>query len=392
MRATPDYTPATKPRRGRAKRKTSAAGKRGHRLFLPLFFLVFMVLPGAASIWFWTAFASDRYIAETGFTVRQMEGGTTLDLFGTLTGIPGNSSTLSDSYVVLAFLESRELVTRLDSQFDLRRIFSVAEADPVFRLKPGATVEDLVDYWQARMHASYDSTSGILRFHVETFRAEDALLLSNAVLEEVEALVNRLSESARNDSLQNARTELEAAELRLGQATEAVRRFREAHLEIDPGATAEKDLQRVSALEAELAQKKVQLANLDGVVRPDALLVRRLNVEIESLKGQIEAERAARGEAAGAAALTALLSEYENLQLEQNFAQKAYTSAMASIEQARGMADSRQRYLAVYTAPARPEIATRPRRAINSVVSVIFIFAGWSVLTLLGYATRDHLS
>lgn len=64
-------------------------------------------------------------------------------------------------------------------------------------------------------------------------------------------------------------------------------------------------------------------------------------------------------------ALTGQLATYETLEVERNFAQQAYTSALSSLEKARVEADRQERYLAVYSTPAVPQYPLYPRRILG---------------------------
>jgi len=192
------------------------------RRLLHLSFLLFVLLPIGVNAWFWLHEAADRFVAETGFAVRSMESGGAPDMIGSLTGLASAGSTNSDSYIVLDFLESRDLVMRIDARLDLRAIYAREGADPIFRLDPGVSMERLTEYWADRILPVYDPASGIITVQVEAFTPEDAKNVADAVLAEAAALVNRLSEEARNDAVRSAKAEAEAARQRMEDAVVAL--------------------------------------------------------------------------------------------------------------------------------------------------------------------------
>ena len=86
------------------------------------------------------------------------------------------------------------------------------------------------------------------------------------------------------------------------------------------------------------------------------------------------------------------MANYEALEIEKNFAQQAYQSALSSLEQARAEADRQHRYLAVFTRPAYPQDAMYPNRAINILLLIAIVFSAWGIGTLIIYSVRDHMS
>ena len=91
-------------------------------------------------------------------------------------------------------------------------------------------------------------------------------------------------------------------------------------------------------------------------------------------------------------ALTGQLAEYEALEVERNFAQQAYASALSSLETARVDASRQQRYLAVYAAPALPQYPLYPRRILNGVLILLGLALTWGIGVLIVYAVRDHIA
>ncbi len=77
--------------------------------------------------------------------------------------------------------------------------------------------------------------------------------------------------------------------------------------------------------------------------------------------------------------------------LNQEFAEKAYTAAMASLEHARSEASRTQSYLAIFGQPSVAEEASYPRRWLN--IWVVFIVACilWAIGMLGALTIKDHV-
>lgn len=385
-------------KKGDARSETTPGPKRPQqrrRRWLALSFVICVLLPSVAGTWYYTAVASDRYVAGAGFAVRGMNGGG-MDVIGSFTGLAGTGSTTSDSYIVLKYLKSRDLLDRLQQDFDFRAAFSGDNVDRLSRLDPTADIEKAVDYWDGMIQTSFDPSTGIITFDVQAFSAEEAKLLSELVLEYARALVNKLSENARKDAVQYAEEEVDRAAAGLREAMLRMRAFREEERSLDPNASAQLQIELLGGLERQLLDIRARISELDGRVDDNAPSLMSLRRQARVLEEQIAEKNdeisTATGGVAGSSALSGLLAEYETLEIEKNFAQQSYASALASLENARVEADRQQRYLAIYSVPALPEYPLYPQRALNILMLVVGFTCLWGIGTLIVYSVRDHLS
>ena len=76
--------------------------------------------------------------------------------------------------------------------------------------------------------------------------------------------------------------------------------------------------------------------------------------------------------------------------VEKEFAQKAYESAMATLEVARADADRQHRYVAVIASPSKPDESTYPHRVRSVVAAFVICFLLWGVVSLMTAAVREH--
>lgn len=334
--------------------------------------------------------ASDRFVSGAGFAVRSMDQGGSSDLLGGLTGMAGNGSTSSDSYIVMEFLESREMVERIEAHKPFTEIFSSKTLDPIFRMPDTYSMEEKVAYWQSRIKTSYDSSSGIVAFDVEAFDPQNSQLLSQIVLDEAGVLVNQLSESARNEAVSNAEMEVVRAEDRLRAAMLDLRHFRDQYGDVDPTATAAAQLELDTQIEAEVTDLRARISVLEPKVREGAPQLVSMKERLAALEDQLSASVGSARDAQ--AKMAERLEAYETINIEKQFAQQAYTTALSSLEQARIQADGQQRYLAVFSDPAMPDIALHPQRMLNIFLSAICAIALWGIGALATYAVRDHLN
>jgi len=363
------------------------------RHWLRVSFVVFVALPVFLSALYYTIFAKDRYVSSAGFAVRGMDSGGGMDIVGSFTGMAGAGSTTSDSYMVLKYLHSRDLLEILMNAVDFEAIYNPTTVDLIARMGRGLTIEEKVEYWASRIDASFDLTSGIITFDVQAFTQDDAQRVGEVVLESAQALVNRLSERARQDSLRFAEDEVALAEQRLLASLQKIRTFRESEQSLNPAASAEIQVKLLGDLNKQLIEIRARMRALAESVDEDAPTMTALRRQAKALEEQI-AENSQGVEMSNPEQtrdLTGLLASYENLEVEKQFAQEAYQSALASLEQARIEADRQQRYLAVYSVPSVPQEAIYPERILNIFLWLLITSTLWGIGVLIVYAVRDHL-
>jgi capsular polysaccharide transport system permease protein len=349
----------------------------------------------AATAYYMTI-ATDRYAARAGFSIRGVDTSAGIDGIGAITGLASSGSTTSDSYVVLSYLASRELVEAVDAELDLRGAYSATDVDPLSRLEPDANAEEFVNYWQRRIRTQFDPTSGIIEFEVQSFTPEHAREIADAVLRLTQALVNDLSANARSDALRFAREEVELQEVRIRDVLSAIRDFRASEQSVDPSASAALEIQLIASLESRLIDLNARISALRQTLDEDAPSMNALRRNAEALEAQITERRQAIGnnvfDDVGMSAVTQSLALYEELEVERSLVQQAYASALISLEQARRDADRQQRYLAIHLRPQAAQSAEYPRSLRNLLVLSFALVAAWGIGALITYSVRDHLT
>lgn len=391
------HPPTTEPMAADASRRQPALGsdQRWRRRIIKVSFLLVVALPTLIVVGYYACFASDQYAAETRFAVRSATTVQTPDLLGLISG-GGSSTTIADAYVVIDFVRSRRILELLAVRFDTKAIFARPDADWWARLDPTLAIEDVIVYWRRMVSVGFDTTSQIMTIQVRAFTRDDALMLTTAILKLSEQLINDLSARARSDAVKIAEHEVERMEERLRAARLALRTFREERQELDPRKKAEARQQMIERLQSELTSARAKLqAQRQQMVEAAPSVVYQVNL-IKALEKQIDEERTriATTDAASSSdgTIGGLIADYEALTIDREFAEKAYVSALASLERVRLDAARQQRYLATIVPPAMPEDALYPRRILNSLIVLIGLFCVWGLSVLIGLAVRDHVS
>lgn len=366
------------------------------RRLLKLSAVLFVLLPTSLVIAYYGFVASNQYAAEVRFAVRSPEMSNANELLGVFAGAGVAGSTVTDSYILMDYLRSRQLLENLKEKLDLDAIFNSQKADPLYAFSvKDNPIEDFVDYWRSMVQLDFDTASRIIVLEVRTFDPKHTKMLAEEVLRLSEALVNRLSERARQDALRSARAEVARIEERLRKTLRRMRRFREVNQNVDPAQSVSAQVTRLSTIESQLNVEKAQLAAQMAFMNADAPAVQFTKAKIKALEAQAAEERLKFGkgqsdDTSGVSNLSRVVEDYQALATDLEFTQKAYLSAQTSLERARINADQQQRYLATFVPPSLPEKALYPQRVANSFVAAVLFLCAWAIGVLAVYSVRDH--
>jgi capsular polysaccharide transport system permease protein len=354
-------------------------------------YVLFVLLPFLLIAFYFLFIASDRYASGAGFAVRNMSAQSGTDLLGSVTGLVGSGSSTSDSYIVIKFLESRDLLESLIEETDFLQIYGNNAIDAISRIPEDLLIEERLKSWKRYIDASFDPSSGIIRFEVQAFQPEEAHLIASKILEQVKVLTNELSEQARKDSMSYAEQELALAEARLLEARTDLRLFRKNTNSVDLSASAMAQIELLANLEKELIEIKARIEVLKESLNEDAPSIKALERKAEALEFQISEKSGGLKITGQSNELSSLLANQEELQTQKTFAETAYASAMASLEAARMEASRNQRYLAIYTHPSLPEYPIYPKRLLYSLFAFIGLNLLWALGMLIAFSVQDHL-
>lgn len=359
---------------------------------LMLSFVLLVVLPLALAMFYLWAIAEDQYGSTTGFTVRKEEGGGATDFLGNLGQFTGSGGA-SDTDILYEFIQSQGLVEAIDARRNLHDIYSVNyERDPLFSLQPDATIEDLVSYWQRMVRISYDQGTGLIELRVLAFDPRTARTLAEDIVSESQKMINALNAAARDDLMRNAVLELEEAVARLKTAREAMTEFRTRTQIVDPNADLQGQMGVVNNLQQQLAQTLIEYDERLQA-NPADPRVAQLERTVAIIRGRIAQERETfvnQNVAGVGKDYPTLMSEYEGLVVDREYAEVAYRAALTSLDAARAKISRQSRYLASYVEPTLPESAEYPQRLVLSSLGLLFLLLAWSIMALVYYSLRDR--
>ncbi len=362
--------------------------RRRRHSWILISFLLAVLAPVSVTAWYLYAVAADQYASTVAFSVRKEEVASPIEMFGGVADIATNGS--SDSDILYEFIRSQEMVEALEERIGLSAIYARAPDDPVFAYDPDGTIEDLLDYWSYMLRVTYDSGTELIEVRALAFAPEDARMITTAVFEESARLVEELSAIAQDDAIAFAAAEVDRAVERLKAAREAMTGFRSRTQIVDPTADLQGQMGLLSTLEQQLAEALISADLLRESTRPDDPRITQADLRISVIEARIADERRKLGRDGDGEDYATRLAEYERLAVDREFAEQAYTAALAAYDQALAEARRKSRYLAAHIKPTLAQASEFPRKGVLLGMVAFFLLAAWAIAVLVFYSVRDR--
>ena len=381
-------TPADKPTLSSAKQHAQALRrKRSRRLARSL--IIFVLLPTALAGVYFGLIASPQYESYALFTVQSSDVRPMLGMEGLLAGIASGGGGRNDALSVRDYVLSRDMLGRLNKDHAFIKHYKERSQDWFSRLRGDASFEDAYAYFEHKVYADYDQTSGSVTLRVRAFNAELAQVFARSILSYSEEMVNKLSERERRDRTAYAEADVNRAEQRLGRARQQVILLQQKHADFSPLESAQSAMEIRTKLEGELAKARAELMQRKAFMQAEAPQVLAAEQVVQSLSAQVanESRRLVDPKSNG---LNASLPDFEAAMVEKEFSQKAYQSAMTNLEMARADADRQHRYLAIIASPSCPDQSTYPHRIRGVLTAFVMSFMLLGVGSLVRAAVREH--
>ena len=364
---------------------------RHYGLLLSLLFLVFT--PVCVVALYLLIFAKPQYASNVGFVIRQEETESAGQMLGGLGQLLG-AQTAGNSDLLFEFIQSQDIVQRIDNDFDLIGHYSQDwPQDPIFSVWPTATIEELLDFWRRMVRITYDKSSGMILVEVRARSPEAAQNIAAEVVRQSELMINTLNAAARKDTLANAEIDLNAALSQLRTAREHLIEFQARTQIIDPQADMQGRMGVLSNFQQQLAQALVDLDLLADTVNGKDPRVQQLEARIEVIKERIAQERqnfAAQNVTVENTNYPTLLAQYEGIRVDLMFAEENYRSALAARTMARTNAERQQLYLATFIKPTLAQKSEYPQSFLLIGLTAFFALMMWSAFALVYYSLRDR--
>ena len=359
-----------------------------------LSFILMVIIPAICTIFYYLFFASDQYISETRFVVREL---------GTLSGktddedseAAGGVATFTENnqqaYLVADFILSPQMVEKLQGEIDLQSIFSRSSLNMLEKLPLDASASQIFRYFKHHIDIYIDATSGILVLNVRTFDAEDSRRLSNLIVELSESLLFQLSRRSAAELGRQLKANLQEAQDRYQKGLKELETFRAASGIVEPEVSIRLTAKLLTGLLAQRIDLSALLDQSQRFLNAGDVKIRLLESSISALDQQIQKLR---DELAGAeqtdSNIAQAITTFSKLKAETSIAEILYRTAKSTLVSAENEFSRKSQYLAVFSGPTLPLESSYPEPFKNIFLVIIALVVCWSTLYLIGASIADH--
>ncbi len=353
-------------------------------------FLLLVALPTVASCVYFFAIAAPRYESEVKFVVRSPATSATNQLSSLVQGTSIVRSS-DDAYIVREYILSRDAMNSLIDSAGLMDALERPEADFLWRYPPlvfRPTAERLFKHYLKFVSVDYDHSTGVATLKVQAFRPDDAQRIAEALVQRSEALINSLNQRSGADAVASALDEVKTAEKRAHEALDTVTDFRNRMKTIDPSQYSLATFNTIASLSLATAEANATLTDVEKET-PGGPRVAALKNKIDALQQQIGVER--QKLAGNSDSLAPQVAEYEGLILNQTFAEKAFMSALATLESARVDALKQRVFVEPITSANLPDYAAYPYRVAWTLGIFGIAFMTWRIVRTFVDDTLAHV-
>lgn len=348
------------------------------------------ILTSFFAILYWGFIASDRYISEARVIIQRtdMVASQAMDFSALLAGGGGVSRT--DQMLLRDRLLSLDMLLKLNEELHLREHYSSHERDILTRMFfKDASLEFFHRHFLSRVSVEYDEYAGVLVIQAQAYDAAMAQKIAQSLVREGEHYMNVLGHQLAQEQVSFLERQVkERSELALN-ARQRVLAFQNAKGLISPQSAAENLAGVVSKLEEQLTELSARKTALLGYLAPTAPAVVEVDLQIQAVEKQIKAEKARLTSAQGQS-LNKTVEEYQRLELEAQFLQDAYKSALVALEKGRVEATRTLKKVQVLQSAPLPEYPMRPMRLYNIATFILGAFLLAGLVQLLVSIVRDH--
>ena len=359
--------------------------------WLPVLFAVCFVLPTLVGALYFGLIASDRYVTEAQFAVRPAVGTAekaTPDMVGTNAGVT-NPLLAQDSLITLEYVHSRPMLEAIEARFPIREWFGRDSIDYFSRLDPKKSTEKVLRYWNKRVFIDIESSTGVMSLTIEAFDAAESLAIAQAILIESERMINSLGAKAREDAVAGSALELELAEKRVAKITSSLMDLRNREGVLSAQKSSDANLALVGQLRASRINLAVQLAIGQRDLGPESRRIIDIKQQIRDLDdniARIERESTSQ-DPEKKRILSSALTQFETLENERKNAEKYHEDVRKAYDRARILATRKVEFLSPIVQPVKAESSTEPRR----ILMISLIAAGAAVFFVAAAVARKTI-
>lgn len=341
----------------------------------------------AIAVIYFGLIASDRYVSRAQLVIKQADQIKMLPDALSMLGLGGSNH--EDILLTQDYLQSPDLIAKLDKELGLKAHYQSHKVDFFSRLPSDVSQEEFIKYYRNHLTLHLDDTSGVLTIEFQAFDPAYGQRVVSMMLKDSEGFINRLGHQVALEQLAFVEKEVDRAYQRVQDEKAKVIAFQNSHQLISPESTSTARLSVVSQIEGELASQQARLKQLQSYMKETAPAIISVKARVDALTEQLEQEKA-RLTGTDKDAMNEVTASYMDVKTQATLAADLYKSGLISLEQARVEAYRKLKHLLVVSQPTLAEDAEYPRRLYNLATIGVLLCLLYGLI-VMGLATlREH--
>ena len=348
------------------------------------------LLASLVAAFYWGIIASDRYVSEAHVIIQRTDlaGGQDMDFAGLFGNIGGGSR--ADQLLLRDYLLSADMLKKLDARLNLRSHYSDWYRDPLSRMWFADAPQELFHrHFLSMVSVEFDDYAGVLVIKAQGYDPKTAHALAAMLVEEGEHYMNAMAHDLARGQVVFLERQAGDMSARTARARQAVLDYQNSKGLVSPQGTVTNLAAIIDRLDAQLADLRARRTAMLGYLMPANSNITELNLQIAAVENQIRQEQG-RLVSPNGKKLNSIVEEFQRLQMNAEFAQDVYKTALIALEKGRIEATRTLKKVSVLQAPTEPQYPLEPRRIYNTVVFILTTLLLAGVAHLLAAIIRDH--
>ncbi|SDE15104.1 capsular polysaccharide transport system permease protein [Paracoccus isoporae] len=366
-----------------------ARRRRRKQFWLAVRLLLLVGIPTLIAGWYYFRIATPLYETKSQFLIQQADSAITASGNSILSGIQLNP----DFVAVQSYLTSKNAMLRLDEEIGFKSAFQDPSLDPLLRLPEDVNDDTAFKTFKDMVKVKYDPTEGVLNMDVVAPDPELSEQYSRALIRYAEGMVDDMTSRVREDQMAGAQQNYLNAEQRVLQAQDAVQELQQQMGVFDAESESSLVMNRITQLEGQLTTKRLELAQLESNLSPNASRVQGVRGDIERIQQMIDDSRSELTQGSDTReSIAEIGGRLQMAQADLAIRQELMANSAELLEVARVEANKQVRYLSLSVAPIVPEAAAYPKAVSNTIVAFLIFLGIYLLMSLTASILREQVS
>jgi len=360
-------------------------------LFWNKSFSLIVLLPVFLLGAYYLMYASDRY--ESTATIIIKKNTPTPEVPGLSTMLLGsNSSSVTSSYQLMNYIQSFGMYQDISKSVNILGFYQQSSIDWFSRLGHTPNQKNIAAYYDGMTSAIFDPNASTLQIGVQAYSPQAAEQIMQTMLVSAQSFIDHISFSLAEKRLEYSQKQVKAAKDKLYQSTQAVLAFQNKNNLIDPKSSLESMAQILASLQTQLITAETKLIDMQSYLQPSSAAIVAESQKIQAIKTQIETQKSTvLGDSqTDTAKLNTLMSQFEWLRLNTQFAIAEYKVSMQNYEMAKSDTAKRQEQLVIIQPPSLPDYAAFPRVWYNLLTLFLILLLVYGIGRLMITIIQEH--